>query len=138
MASFGLFALAFGCAVLYLAQSRLLKRHRPGILLRSLPPLDTLDRVAYHCVAYGLPLLTLGLAFGLMKVFGGAGTMTPRQWLLDPKTLASFAIWSLYVFYLVARTVGGWRGVRLQYILIVGLVVALGLYLVPTHTHRFL
>ena len=138
VASFGLFALAFGCAALYLLQSRLLKQHRASLLLRSLPPLETLDRVAYHCVAYALPLLTLGLVFGIAQVFGGYTGMTPRRWLLDPKTFASLGTWGLYLFYLAARLVAGWRGVRLQYILVIGLFIALGLYLIPTHTHHFM
>lgn len=138
VASFALFVVAFGCAALYLVQNRLLKaRHSKG-RFRRLPPLETLDTVAYHAVAYALPLLTVGLALGMARVFEGGLAGSPAGWLLDWHTLASVATWCLYVAYLLARLAAGWRGVRLQYILIVGLVVALALYFVPSSTHRFL
>ncbi|HZT43853.1 MAG TPA: cytochrome c biogenesis protein CcsA [Chthonomonadaceae bacterium] len=137
LASFGLLALAFGCAALYLLQHRLLKSHRVGGLFRRLPSLQTLDTVAYHSVAYALPLLTLGLLLGLVEVFSGRLSSPPSAWLRDAHTIASGVTWLLYVFYLAARLGAGWRGVRLQYILLAGLFVALALYAVPTSTHRF-
>ena len=137
VASFGLFAVAFGCAALYLLQNRLLKQHFVSGMFRRLPPLATLDSLAYHAVAYALPLLTLGLAVGFAQAFGGAINGSPRQWILDVHTLVSIATWILYVLYLAARLACGWRGVRLQYILLIGLCVALALYVVPTTTHHF-
>lgn len=137
LASFGLFAIAFGCAALYLLQNRLLKAHKVSSLFRRLPPLETLDTVAYHAVAYALPLLTLGLALGIVRATSGVLPHTNHSWLTDPHTLASFATWFLYVFYMAERLIGGRRGVRLQYILLAGMVIALGLYIVPTSTHRF-
>lgn len=137
LASFGLLALAFGCAALYLLQNRLLKAHQVGGLFRRLPPLATLDSVAYHAVAYALPLLTLGLALGVARVFSGSLPTPPHTWLADAHTIASGLTWLLYVFYLAARLAAGWRGVRLQYVLIAGLFVALALYVIPTSTHRF-
>jgi hypothetical protein len=41
------------------------------------------------------------------------------------------------VLYVTARLGLGWRGIRLQYILVVGLLVALALYVLPTSTHHF-
>ena len=137
LASYGLFAVAFGCAALYLLQSRLLKQKRIHPALRRLPPLDALDRVAYHAVAYALPLLTLGLILGLTLVFGGRAGQPPAAWFQDTHNLISFATWLLYVGYLAARLAAGWRGIRLQYILLAGLVVALALYFLPSPTHRF-
>ena len=137
LASFGLFALAFGCAALYLQQNRLLKDHKVRSTFRRIPPLETLDSVAYHAVAYALPLLTLGLTLGIVYVFRGGLSTPPSAWLLDPHTVASFATWLLYLIYLSARLLMGWRGVRLQYILLVGLPIALTLYFIPSATHRF-
>ena len=118
-------------------QNRLLKQKRIHPLLRRLPPLETLDRAAYHAVAYALPLLTIGLILGMARVFGSDMAQPPSAWLRDPHTVVSFATWLLYVFYLGARLAANWRGVRLQYILLAGLAVALALYAVPTSTHRF-
>jgi ABC-type transport system involved in cytochrome c biogenesis permease subunit len=137
LASFGLFAVAFGCAALYLLQNRLLRTHQGHGLFRRLPPLATLDSVAYHAVAYALPLLTLGLALGIAYAFHGGFRTSPHTWLWDSHTLISFVIWLLYVLYLTARLAAGWRGVRLQYLLLVGLLITLTLYMVPTSTHHF-
>lgn len=137
LASFGLFAVAFGCAALYLLQNRLLKQPHPSALFRRLPPLATLDSVAYHAVAYALPLLTIGLALGMARIFRGGLTTPTAAWFTDAHTIASFGTWLLYLCYLSLRLLAGWRGVRLQYVLLLGMVVALALYVVPTSTHRF-
>jgi HemX protein len=137
LASFALFVLAFGCAVLYLAENRLLKRHAAAASWRMLPPLKTLDTVAYKSVAYALPLLTLGIALGLARAFGAGLSQPPRAFLLDPHTISSMVTWSLYVFYMAARLLAGWRGVRLQYVLVAGLLLVLAVYAIPTTTHKF-
>ena len=137
LASFALFALAFGCATLYLVQSRLLKAPHVPETLRRLPPLATLDGVAYHSVAFALPLLTLGLTLGVVFIYSGVRPQTNTHWFADPTTLLSFVAWGLYVIYLGARLGLGWRGVRLQYILLAGLVLALAVYALPSSLHRF-
>lgn len=133
-----LFVLAFACACLYLLQNRLLKARRVGRPLRFLPPLATLDRVAYLSVAYGLPFLSLGLALGIAYLLTHmrAG-QSLLLWFLDPHNFAAFLLWFIYAFYLLARLVWGWRGVRLQYVLVSGLPLMLVLYLLPSPTHRF-
>lgn len=132
--SFALFALAACCAAVYVWQYGLLKHPDRRGLFRRLPPLETLDSLAYHLVAFALPMLTLGLALGFVNV-----AALPRQSnpLLDPHTLMSFAAWLVYSVYLGARLLAGWRGTRLNYMLIVGLVVTLMIYFVPSTTHRF-
>ena len=137
LASFALFALAFGCAALYLIQNKLLKQRHVPDGLRRLPSLATLDTLAYHSVAYALPSLTLGLALGIIYIYSGAVTVPPARWFSDPHTLVSFAAWGLYVAYLGARLGLGWRGVRLQYILLAGLLLTLAPYALPTSTHHF-
>lgn len=133
--SYSLFACAFGCAALYLLATRLLKGRRPARALRYFPPLGTLDRVAFETVAFGLPLLTLGIGLGAM--YEARLGEPPRFWLMDPHNLVAYATWLLYGFYMAARLALGWRGVRLQYLLLAGLVIALALYFVPSPTHHF-
>lgn len=133
--SLALFALAGSCAGLYILQNRQLKAHHGNHLFRRLPALATLDSIAFHAVAYGLPLLTLGLSLGILYIYR-AGLPT-HVWWLDPKTIVSFMVWLLYIVYLLARMGAGWRGVRLQYILLAGLLIAPALYLVPGPTHQF-
>ena len=137
LASFALFALAFGCATLYLVQNRLLKAPHVPDTLRRLPSLSTLDGVAYHSVAFALPLLTLGLTLGIVFIYSGVRPQTSAHWFADPTTLLSFVAWALYVVYLAARLGLGWRGVRLQYILLAGLVLALAVYALPSSMHHF-
>jgi len=135
VASFALFALAGGCAGLYVLQNRQLKAHHGKSLFRKLPPLATLDSLAYHAVAYGLPLLTIGLSTGILYIYRTG--IPSNAWWADPKTIVSFVVWALYIAYLSARLAAGWRGVRLQYILLAGLVIASALYVVPGPTHQF-
>ncbi len=137
LSSYGLFALAFGCAALYLLQNALLKQRAVHSLFSSIPPLASLDAIAYRSVAYALPLLTLGLGLGVADIFSKDSGAPPSRWLLDAHTLASFGIWGLYVTYLGTRIGLGWRGVRPQYLLLVGLVVAIALYAIPSATHSF-
>ena len=135
--SFALFVIAFGAAVLYLVQNHLLKQRQIGGLFRRLPPLDTLDRTAFHSVAYALPLLTLGITLGFVQVMTASPKFSLAAWFGDAHTLMSLAAWLLYVFYFVVRLASGWRGIRLQYVLIFGLAVVLSLYIMPTSMHRF-
>lgn len=134
LSSFALFALAFGCATLYLLQNRLLKERVIAAPLRRLPALATLDSMAYHSVAYGMPLLTIGLALGIAYLFRHH---LSGHWFADPHNISSFAVWLLYLAYLGARLALGWRGVRLQYLLLAGMIVVLALYALPTSTHQF-
>ncbi len=137
LASYAFFVVAFGCACCYLIQNSLLKSHSTSPLQKKMPPLVTLDRVAFHSVAFALPCLTVGLAIGVVVMVRIDPTMTPMRWLLDPHNLVAFCTWLLYVSYVAARFLAGWRGVKLQYILVAGLVLALGLYCVPNFTHHF-
>lgn len=137
VAGFGLFAVAFGCAALYLMQNRALREKPAQGLFRKLPPLATLDAVAYRSVAFALPLLTLGLGIGFEQALTGTVSHPFRAWFADPRIVLSLVVWFNYVIYLAARLIFGWRGVRLQYILLIGMLIALTVYLVPTSTHRF-
>jgi len=132
--SFALFALAACCAVFYVWQYSLLKHPNRRALFRRLPPLETVDEMAYHLVAFALPMLTLGLALGIVRAANGG---LPGNWLADPHFILSLVVWLVYGVYLFARLVAGWRGTRLNYLLIAGLAVTLTLYVIPSTTHRF-
>ena len=132
--AFGLLVLAFGCAGLYLAQHRLLKRKRAGGLFGKLPPLASIDRLAFTLVAFAFPLLTVGLAAGAIA----AVTVGPHGvWLFDHKVWASLVTWLVYGLYLALHVVAHWRGPRANYLLLGGLLAALVTYFVPTQFHQF-
>ena len=100
------FALAFCASLLYLVQERRLKARRAPGVLRFLPSLETLDRLNYTCLVWGLVLLTLGIVSGIVW----AHTAWDRFWLSDPKLLFSLVTWAIYVVLLQGRMTAGWRG----------------------------
>lgn len=99
------FALAFSASLLYLLQERRLKARRGG-LLRHLPSLETLDRLNYSFLVWGLILLTLGIVSGIIW----AHTAWDRFWSSDPKLVLSVVTWAIYVVLLQGRMTAGWRG----------------------------
>ena len=100
------FALAFSASLLYLVQERRLKARRAPAALRYLPSLETLDRVNYRCLVWGLILLTLGMVSGIVW----AHTAWGGFWSKEPKLVLSFVIWGIYVVLLQGRMSAGWRG----------------------------
>src|SRR5881296_1784374 len=100
------FALAFSASLLYLIQERRLKTHRGRGVLRHLPSLETLDRVNYACLVWGLVLLTLGIVSGIIWAHEAWG----RSWSTDPKLVFSLLTWAVYVVLLQGRMTAGWRG----------------------------
>ena len=131
--AFGLLALAFGCAVLYITQHRMLKQKRSGGLFGKLPSLASIDRLGFGLVSFAFPLLTIGLISGVIR----AVHAMPGGWAVDPKILLSMAMWVVYGIYLALHVLAHWRGVRANYLLIGGLVIAVATYFVPTVVHRF-
>ena len=133
--AFGLLVLAFGCAALYLVQHRMLKRKRlKSGLFGLLPPLARLDQLAFALVAFAFPLLTVGLAAGVVEALaGGFG----GHWGADPMVLTSVVTWLVYGVYLALHTLAQWRGPRANYLLLGGLFAALVTYFMPTTAHRF-
>lgn len=132
--AFGLLTLAFGCAVLYQTQHRMLKHKRVlGGLFGKLPPLARLEQIAFALVAFAFPLLTVGLIAGILRASGGG---MGGGWATDPKSIASFVSWAVYGAYLTLHVAGHWRGPRANYFLLGGLLVMLATLFAPT-THRF-
>src|SRR5438093_3312520 len=113
------FALAFSVSLLYLVQERRLKRRRKTGPLRHLPSLETLDRLNYSCLVWGLVLLTLGIVTGIVW----AHTAWGRFWSSDPKLVFSMVIWAIYVVLLQGRMTAGWRGRRAATLTIAGFAV---------------
>jgi ABC-type transport system involved in cytochrome c biogenesis permease subunit len=84
---------------------------RTGFLDR-LPPLDTLERIAYSTLLFGFPCMTLGLLVGSLLAQASVGP----EYFADPKVLLSFAMWILYVVLLYIRRSAGLRGRRAAYL----------------------
>jgi cytochrome c-type biogenesis protein CcsB len=115
------FALAFSASLLYLVQERRLKVHRGRGLLRHLPSLETLDRVNYACLVWGLVLLTLGIVTGIVWAHEAWG----KFWASDPKLVFTLLVWGIYVVLLQGRMTAGWRGRWAAQLTIAGFAVLL-------------
>ncbi|MCB9654522.1 MAG: cytochrome c biogenesis protein CcsA [Deltaproteobacteria bacterium] len=112
-------------SVIYLVQDGRLRHKRklpkPGTGVHQLPPLEMLDRASIRLVNIGFPLMTLGLVTGGIYGHLLGGTF----WLLDPRNLVSGLVWLLYAVLLHFRISIGWRGRKLAWLTLVGVVVTL-------------
>jgi ABC-type uncharacterized transport system permease subunit len=97
---------------LYLVQERRLKQKAGVGFLTWLPPLETMDRIAYLSLLVGFPCMTLGLFAGSLIAQQSVGP----AYFLDPKVLLSFGMWLIYVAMLLVRRSTGFRGRRAMYL----------------------
>lgn len=102
--AYGLLTIAATQAVVLAAQDRALRRHRPLVLLQSLPPLQTMENLLFELMAGGLLLLTLALASGLVFV----NNLFAQH--LAHKTILSALAWLVFAVLLWGRMRFGWRG----------------------------
>lgn len=116
------FALAFSASALYLLQERRLKTRRGRGPLPHLPSLETLDRLNYSCLVWGLVLLTLGIVTGIVWAHEAWDRYT---WATDPKLVISLVVWAIYVVLLQGRMTAGWRGRWAAQLTIAGFAVIL-------------
>ncbi|MBI4319666.1 MAG: c-type cytochrome biogenesis protein CcsB [Chloroflexi bacterium] len=112
--SYGMFAVAFVAAALYLVQA---DRRRAGWL----PSAEILDEVSYKSVIVGVPLFALVIILG--AYWGNIAW--GRYWGWDPKETASLVTWLIYLGYLHTRTVVGWKGKPSAVLLVVGFIATL-------------
>ncbi|MBU2963855.1 cytochrome c biogenesis protein CcsA [Amphritea sp. 2_MG-2023] len=101
--AYSIFTLAAFQAVLLAKQEYQLKHHITKGLLRSLPPLQTMEALLFEMIWTGLILLTLSLISGAI-VFDDLFAQH-----LVHKTILSILAWLLYATLLVGRHFLGWR-----------------------------
>lgn len=129
-------------SLLYLVQERRLKsKLKPGnesgwLPLDWLPPLDTLERIAHATLEFGFPCMTVGLIIGAVLV---QETPLGASYFLDPKVLASFASWAVYVLLLLVRRSAGLRGRKAAYLSGAVMAVMIAVYAanVISRVHKF-
>jgi ABC-type uncharacterized transport system permease subunit len=140
LAAYAALAFSLLASMLYLVQERRLKaKLRPGLdtfWAEWLPPLDTLERVAHAMLLFGFPCMTVGLVLGAVLV---QETSLGASYFLDPKVVASFAMWGVYVLLLFLRSKAGLRGRRAAFLSGAVLVVMLCVWAanLVSHVHRF-
>lgn len=118
---FASFTLAFCLALIYLAQSSLLKRKQLGGVFKRLPPLESVGEGAHWLTIIGFSLLTMSIVTGIIAAPEAWGS----RWYLDGRIVASVVAWFVYAAYLTAYMALGWRGRRTIYFLIAGFIVVL-------------
>jgi len=102
--AYGLLAMAAGQSILLSIHTHYLKNKHPGGLIRSLPPLQSMETLLFQIIQIGFILLTLALLSGFIfldNIFA--------QHLLH-KTVLSIIAWILFAVLLWGRWKFGWRG----------------------------
>ena len=99
LAAFAGFTLAAAISALYLWQERRLKRRAADILRLRLPSLVVLERLTARTVVVSLPLLTLGLVAGIVRLARDGGGA-------DAAMAVALLAWCVYVAFLAVRPAG--------------------------------
>ena len=94
-------------------------RGKTDVHLETETGLVTIDTFCYRAVMFGFPLLTAGLVLGAMWANESWGT----YWGFDSKETWALITWLCFLGYLHLRLVGGWRGRRSAWFLVLGGVV---------------
>ena len=124
-------------AVMYLLQSSQLKSKHLGNIFLKLPSLDTLDRIHFRSLVWGVVLFSLGILSGL---FWAENLKELGQLSQDPKVLLSFLTCAMYWVILSLRLSALRRGHKI----VVGTVFIFALlvltlvssYYAPAGFHR--
>lgn len=99
LAAFAGFTLAAALAGLYLWEERRLKSRAADILRLRLPPLQSLERLTWRMIAASLPLLTLGLVAGIVR-------LRQRGDSLDALEAVTLLTWLVYGSFVATRPTG--------------------------------
>ena len=121
--SYAVLAVAFGAAVMHLAQGWRFAG-RAG-RFAFLPSPDRCDLLTYRAVLIGFPLLAVGVALGAFWANDAWG----RYWGWDPKETAALVTWLIFAVYIHARGLRGLRGSRSAWIVVAGFAAVLFTYL---------
>jgi ABC-type transport system involved in cytochrome c biogenesis permease subunit len=130
----------FVAGVMYLVQVyRLKAKHLPSQLV-DLPSLELLERINHQGITVAFPLLSVGLAIGLMLALElrRAGDTNIR--LLDPKVISGVLVWIAFAFLLKVRSNPEFRGRKVALLTIMGFCLLLftmvGVDLLMSSWHR--
>lgn len=103
--AYSLFTLAAGQALLLYIQNRQLKHNYNSLVIRNLPPLQTMESLLFELVWAGVILLVLAITTGALFV----DDLFAQH--LAHKTLFSLLALMVFVALLVGRYTQGWRGI---------------------------
>lgn len=123
--AYGMFFVTFVAGVLYFFQERELKSKKPKTFYYRLPSLVLLDDLFYKFLLAGFAFMTLGLLAGIVW----AERDWVDGWQKDPKVIATFATWAIYLILIYLRLTAGWRGRRAAWLSLAGFLSVLFTYL---------
>jgi ABC-type uncharacterized transport system permease subunit len=106
MLAYSLFTIAMLHAVLISQVEKRLHHAMLPRVLRSLPPLLTMETLLFRMIGIGFVLLTLTLASGMMfseEIFG-------KAWQFNHKVVFGFISWGVFAVLLWGHHFYGWRG----------------------------
>lgn len=103
--SYGFFTLSFIFACMYLLQYYLLKRKKGLTFIWRFDDLEKLDTYSFYAVVIGVPILAIGLLFGVVWAYVAEATF----W-TDVKTIGSLIVLAIYILYLIVRLTKGYQG----------------------------
>lgn len=101
------FALAFGAALAYVLQERMLRRKQLSGVFRRLPALDVLDSFGFRAVLVGFPLLTIGVVTGTLWIVRSHGAIS-----FGIGQALGVVSWCVFAAVLLLRVIAGWQGRR--------------------------
>jgi cytochrome c-type biogenesis protein CcsB len=119
--AYGAFACAGGLAAMYLVRDYRARREGKA----DPPSLEQLDHLIWRAVALGFPTMTLLIITGAIW----AQTAWGSYWNWDIKEVWALITWFVYLLFLHARVLGGWRGRPVAFIALAGLAAVLFTFL---------
>ena len=119
--AYAAFAMSFVLSLMFLAEQRLLRRHKLGSIVWSFPALELLERMARSSVVVGLVAIFAGVSLGFVSV----DQLTGRVWRYDSKYLVTLLVVLLYAAYLYLGRAAKWRGARASKLCIFNFLVIL-------------
>ncbi|HEV3092565.1 MAG TPA: c-type cytochrome biogenesis protein CcsB [Candidatus Cybelea sp.] len=128
VSSYAAFLVAFVFSCIYLFKYYAQRRAGSGAVagwLAALPSLPALDVIVYRAVAIGLPLISVGIITGAMWAHEAWGA----YWQWDPKETAALFSWIVYLAYMHLHTRSAWRGLRTNWVSVVGFLSIIFCYL---------
>jgi len=135
--AYAAFGLSCVLSVIYLAEQRLLHKHRVGDVVWRLPSLDLLDRMSQSSVLVGLISIGIGTALGFVWV----DRLTGAVWHYDPKYVVTLLVLVAYALYLRLARNPTWRGARASQLCIFNFVIVIFSFTVVnlffSHAHRY-
>lgn len=102
--AYSLFTLSAVQAGLVIAQNHRLKHNYNSLLVRNLPPLQTMESLLFDLVWAGVVLLTLAIISGALFM----DDLFAQH--LAHKTVFSLLAWTVFTALLLGRQLRGWRG----------------------------